>query len=147
MSGCVTIEKVDEELSQYRREPNFDGIYYLQRDLDEEVAIVESKAPNPPSNWRDSSKNGWARVELIVDKNGKPTQIQTIKATDSSTALAAERCLNQWVFNPGIKEGEKVQSLISVDLDFATRMNRLRKLKQEEFRDPHKGPPAIVPLY
>lgn len=147
LSGCITVERVNEESYKFRKSPNFEGTYYSQQDLDEKVAIIESKDPQLPTNVRDSSLNGWARVELIVDVNGKPTQIQTIRATNSSTALAAERCLSHWVFNPGIIEGKKVQSLISVDLDFDTRMNRLRKLKREEFRDPHKGPPAMVPLY
>ena len=72
---------------------------------------------------------------MIIDEEGNPTQIQSTRATDLLVAKAAERCLENWSFTPGEKGGKKVKSHLLVELDFSSRMNRLRKLNNGEYKD------------
>jgi len=140
-SGCVTIQKTSEKRCRFRSKTEFEGSYYMSDTLDEGVKILTSITPSLSSNWRDLSTLGWANVELLVDEEGKPSQIQVSKATDLLVAQAAVRCISKWTFSPGLKGGNPVKSLFNIELDFSSRMNRLKAMNRVK----HKDTPTFTP--
>ena len=134
-SGCVTVEEVVENGSGYTKPSVFDGQYYQPNELDELATVNEATEPSLSRIEIEKKGEGWARIELIVDEEGNPTQIQSTKASDVFFARKAEKCVSNWTFKPGKINGKDVKSYLALDLDFSSRFAKLRKIGKGEYKD------------
>jgi TonB family protein len=86
---------------------------------------IKRVPPKYPVSEARAGKEGWVRVDFVVDQKGKVTDAVVL---DSSGVKGFERealrAVRRWQYEPALVEGEAVQQCYKVQLDFALRKQR-----------------------
>jgi protein TonB len=85
-----------------------DRIFSLS-DLDQEPRVIFQRTPNYPPELRRSKRQGKVIVVFLVDTRGRVINPRVEKSTDPAFERAALDAIKQWRFEPGTRNGEKVQ--------------------------------------
>ncbi|MFP3942909.1 MAG: energy transducer TonB [Alphaproteobacteria bacterium] len=77
---------------------------------------------SPPA-WpkRQRRREGSVKLEYVVGTDGRPKDIEVVKATARAFAEEAVRALKKWRFCPAFKDGAPVEADAKLTLDFAHR--------------------------
>lgn len=74
--------------------------------------------PKYPESARQAKYQGTSVLWLIVDRDGKPTNIQVVRPLGFGTDDAAVRAVEKWRFKPAMKGTEPVPVQINVEVNF-----------------------------
>ena len=114
-TGAGTKEKSD---GAPKSKGGVDGVFTL-KEVDNIPKALKSARPVYPEYAKNMRIEGFVKVRFIVDKNGNTTCHKIVKATPSKVfENAALKAVEQWKFQPALKDGEKVQVAMVVKLNF-----------------------------
>lgn len=82
--------------------------------------VKNAVQPAYPAELRNKDVVGGAIFELIVDANGKLTQLKTLRASHPEFEKAARESLEKWEFSPAQKDGQPVESRSRIAIVFET---------------------------
>ncbi|GGD58079.1 TonB family protein [Lacimicrobium alkaliphilum] len=86
---------------------------------------IERDPPKYPRSEARAGKEGWVRVDFVVDKQGEVVDAVVL---DSSGVAGFERealrAVRRWQYEPALVDGEPVQQCYKVQLDFALHKQR-----------------------
>ena len=116
VTGDFSINIV-EQLTGVGGSEELDKIFSLG-ELDQRPRAVFQRAPVYPSNMRRSGRAGTVYVLFIVDEQGRVKQPKVSDSTDAAFEQAALDAVKQWRFEPGTRQGEKVQFKIRIPITF-----------------------------
>ena len=94
-----------------------DRIFSLQ-ELDQRPRPIFRRKPVYPANKRRSGATGTVEIIFIVDEQGRVVQPKVHGSTDPVFEQAALDAVRQWRFEPGTRQGEKVQFKMKVPITF-----------------------------
>ncbi len=80
--------------------------------------VVYRAVARYPEAQRRVGVAGEARVRFTVQTNGHPGKVNAVDATVPDFGVAAEACVQQWRFIPGIKDGKAMSTLVELVLTF-----------------------------
>lgn len=82
--------------------------------------LRQAVQPAYPVDLRDANVAGGAILEVIVDAEGKPASVKTLRASHPEFEKAAEESVKQWQFAPAEKDGKPVPSRVRLAMVFET---------------------------
>lgn len=94
------------------------GTLFKLSDLDRVPQAIAQPAPNYPPNLREGLDEGTVVVSFIVDADGRVRDPRVLSSTAAEFEQAALKGVMRWKFNPGMKGGRKVATLMEVPLKF-----------------------------
>lgn len=87
--------------------------------------LIEREPPKYPRSEARAGKEGWVRLDLVVDKQG---EVLDAVVLDSSGVEGFERealrAVRRWQYEPALVDGEPVQQCYKVQLDFTLKQQR-----------------------
>lgn len=75
-------------------------------------------APVFPAELRAAGVSGEATVSFVIDSQGNVQNAHVVKSSHKEFEAPALEALAQWKFDPGIKAGRNVHTLMQVPLVF-----------------------------
>jgi TonB family protein len=88
-------------------------------ELDEELEVKNSPAPDYPDEAREKGHEGAVIVEAVVDVDGT---VESAEVTQSSgyreLDKAAKDAAKQWVFSEPVKDGQPVRTVVVITFKF-----------------------------
>jgi protein TonB len=94
-----------------------DQIFSLA-DLDQRPRVLFQRMPTYPPELRKRNRQGTVYVVFRVDTRGKVVGPKVDRSTDPAFDRAALEAVRQWKFEPGTRNGEKVQFKMRVPITF-----------------------------
>jgi periplasmic protein TonB len=80
--------------------------------------VIYQTDPEFSEEARKAKYQGTCLLDLVVDTNGRPTQIRVISALGMGLDEKAMESVRNWKFEPGQKDGHPVPVEIAVEVDF-----------------------------
>lgn len=93
------------------------GVYKVGGEISAPTAI-SAPDPNYTEEARRAKKQGTCELWLIVDSSGHPRDIRVIHGLGFGLDAKAVEAVQQWRFQPALKDGRPVDVQISVQVDF-----------------------------
>src|SRR5262245_31827146 len=87
-------------------------------DLDQRPQPIAQSAPMYPAELRRRRVEGTVSVVFLVDTEGRVTNPTVEKSTDPAFERAALEAVRRWRFEPGTRQGHKVQFKMRVPITF-----------------------------
>lgn len=87
-------------------------------ELDKRPRAVFQRQPTYPRELTRSKRKGTVYVVFLVDTQGRVVNPRVQKSTDPAFETAALEAVRQWKFEPGTRNGKKVQSKVRVPITF-----------------------------
>ena len=87
-------------------------------ELDQRPRVLFQRMPNFPPELRRGNRQGTVYVVFLVDTDGRVISPKVDKATDPAFERSALEAVSQWRFEPGTRNGEKVQFKMRVPITF-----------------------------
>ena len=98
---------------------NEDDIVYDESSVSEKAVVSLRVEPvYPISAYRNKIYNGYVISNLTVDKNGNVKKIDLIEFSKGGFDNAGKVALKKWKYKPALLNGEAVNSIIAVRLDW-----------------------------
>lgn len=97
---------------------------FNEADLDQPPVAKGQADPDYPYEMGRAGISGWTIVEFVVNAQGDVQNIRPIKSTHRNFEAAACKAILKWKFKPGIKNGQPVNTRISLKFDFNLKGNR-----------------------
>jgi protein TonB len=94
-----------------------DEIFSLA-DLDQRPRVIFQRAPTFPQDLRKAGRRGTVYVTFMVDREGRVQSPKVKKSTDPAFDRYALEAVKQWKFEPGTRNGEKVQFKMGIPITF-----------------------------
>jgi protein TonB len=94
-----------------------DQIFSLA-ELDQRPRVLFQRMPTYPPELRRKNRQGTVYVIFLVDRQGRVQNPKVQKSTDPAFETAAVEAVRQWKFEPGTRNGEKVQFKMRVPITF-----------------------------
>ncbi len=91
---------------------------FSMAELDQRPRVVMQAMPRYPAELRKKSLEGTVYVIFLVDRTGRVVQPKVEKSTNPAFEPAAIEAVRQWRFEPGTRNGEKVQFKMRVPITF-----------------------------
>lgn len=114
--GCSTAANI--ELTPVKHAPSFTGEYADLTELDSIPTLIESGAVEYPGRLKAQQISGSAIIGFVLNKEGRPTQIQCVDASDEMFGTAAILSVENSRYNTPTKEGKAVSCVIFIPFDF-----------------------------
>lgn len=80
--------------------------------------LVRQAHPEYPADLQAAGVQGVVRLRAIISKDGTVLHAQVINTVDSRLAQLALDAVNQWVYQPTLLNGEPVEVITTIDIDF-----------------------------
>jgi protein TonB len=96
---------------------DLDRIFSLA-ELDQRPRVLFQRVPHYPAELRRKNRQGTVYVVFLVDTDGRVIGPKVDKATDPAFERSALEAVSQWKFEPGTRNGEKVQFKMRVPITF-----------------------------
>ncbi len=76
--------------------------------------------PQPiyPAKYVAAGSKGYAVIAFVIDRQGRTTDLQAVRATNAAFAEAAKTAVSQWVFLPAKKNGHPVACNVTQLIEF-----------------------------
>ena len=75
--------------------------------------------PTYPPQALANKESGDVVLRVLVDRDGRPRTIEVERSSDSTLLDgAAVEAVEQWVFNPGVRDGKPVEGWVLVPISF-----------------------------
>ena len=74
--------------------------------------------PVYPADLKRAGVSGRATVSCVVDAKGNVNSVRPVDSTDTRFEAAALNAVGKWKFQPGVRDGEAVPSLVVVPFTF-----------------------------
>ena len=87
-------------------------------DLDQRPQPIAQSSPMYPAELRRRRVEGTVSVVFLVDTEGRVTNPSVEKSTDPAFERAALEAVRRWRFEPGTRQGRKVQFKMRVPITF-----------------------------
>ena len=81
-------------------------------------AIISKVEPSFTEEARRAKKSGTCVLKLIVDATGHPQNIQVVRPLGFGLDQKAIEAVQQWRFQPGVKDGKPVSVEIGLEVEF-----------------------------
>jgi protein TonB len=94
-----------------------DRIFSLA-DLDQRPRVLFQRMPTYPPEMRKRKRQGTVYIVFRVDTRGRVLQPTVDRSSDPAFDRAALEAVKQWKFEPGTRNGEKVQFKMRVPITF-----------------------------
>jgi len=93
------------------------GVYRPGGGVTNPVPILHPE-PQYSEEARKAKWQGAVMLSLVVDENGRPTQIRVIRPLGLGLDEKAIEAVSQWTFKPGMKDGKPVKVLAQIEVTF-----------------------------
>jgi len=80
--------------------------------------IIHKVEPEYTAEARGARVQGTVVVEVVINQEGRPTEITVVSPAGYGLDESAEAAIQQWVFLPGRKNGRPVPVLATVEVNF-----------------------------
>jgi TonB family protein len=90
------------------------------KDLDRKPTPTFLKAPSYPAEMRAAGIAGTVVVSMVIDSTGKVQDVRAVESTHHAFEAAAVAAVSEWQFDPGLHNGQKVNTRVSQMLQFQT---------------------------
>lgn len=94
-----------------------DEIFSLA-DLDQRPRVLFQRPPKYPQEMLRARREGTVYVTFVVDHGGRVTNPKVKNSTDRRFEAPALEAVRQWKFEPGRRNGEKVQFKMGIPITF-----------------------------
>lgn len=94
-----------------------DRIFSLT-ELDQKPRVIFQRQPSYPQELRKRKRRGTVYVVFLVSTEGRVLQPKVEKSTDPAFERPALEAVRQWRFEPGTRNGEKVQFKLRIPITF-----------------------------
>ena len=91
---------------------------YSLSDLDVIPVATYQVEPVYPADLKRAGVSGRATVSCVVDAKGNVNSVRPVDSTDTRFEAAALNAVGKWKFQPGVRDGEAVPSLVVVPFTF-----------------------------
>ncbi len=88
--------------------------------LDRKPAAIVRRSPAYPAGLRAANISGSVVVSFIIDTEGKVQDARAVQSTHYAFEEAAVAAIREWQFDPGLKDGHSVNTLVTQKLEFKT---------------------------
>lgn len=107
-----------KERSMIALEKNHPEKILSAKKLDTPIKPVSRRAPIFPSAMRECFDNGEAKIEVLIDTDGKVRLPRIVEATDPAFGYAAIQAVADWRFEPPVAGGKAVVVRVQVPFSF-----------------------------
>jgi protein TonB len=114
--GDFTVDLVNQ-LTDSEGGEDLDQIFSLS-DLDQRPRVIFQRMPEFPSELKRAGRQGTVYVTFTVDVRGRVLNPQVEKSTDPAFERPALEAVRQWKFEPGTRNGQKVQFKLKIPITF-----------------------------
>jgi periplasmic protein TonB len=96
------------------------GVYRAGQDVSAPT-IVRQVAPNYTADAMRKEIHGIVRLDCVVRTDGSVGDVRVVRSLDRVYGLDDEAidAAKQWTFEPGLKDGEAVPVMVTIDMTFA----------------------------
>jgi TonB family protein len=113
---CSVITKIPIVLTC---EENEKDLWQLQI-VDKPPKYLKRTQPKIPSEMKGNFRQGYVQLALIVDEEGRPSDIKIISLTHEGFAETAIEAVKKWTFQPAYYQGKPVKCSVSFRVFFGT---------------------------
>jgi protein TonB len=114
--GDFTV-KLFEQIATEGEGEDIDRIFSLA-ELDQRPRVIFQRMPSYPQELRRSRRNGTVYIVFLVNQQGRVVNAKVEKSSDPAFEQPALEAVRQWKFEPGTRNGEKVQFKMRVPITF-----------------------------
>jgi TonB family protein len=83
------------------------------------VSVIHSEPPKTPVSARTSGATADAVIACIVERDGRTSEVQIVRATDEKFGAAARQAVMHWRYAPPMKNGQPVRVAIEISVTSA----------------------------
>jgi TonB family protein len=80
--------------------------------------VVHQVSPKPDSGSRGFRISGAVLIGLVVSSHGLPVNVHVVHSIDKEIDQSAVEAVQEWRFEPGLKDGKPVAVRITVEIRF-----------------------------
>jgi TonB family protein len=84
-------------------------------------SILHQEDPEYDEQDRQAKVSGIVLLEIIIDPEGKPKDIQLVSGLTPGLEASALKAVRGWIFRPATKNGQPVAVLSNVEVNFQLR--------------------------
>jgi TonB family protein len=85
----------------------------------QQAKLLKQVPPEYPAAARQAGTSGAVRLSVIITKEGKVRDIRVMNSAGMGLDVAAMEAVKQWVYQPTLLNGEPVEVVTTVDVNFA----------------------------
>jgi protein TonB len=115
--GDFTVQLVNQLTSGGGEGDDLDQIFSLA-DLDQRPRVIFQRVPSYPPELRRANRQGTVYVTFTVDVRGRVVNPKVEQSTDPAFERPALEAVRQWRFEPGTRNGQKVQFKMRIPITF-----------------------------
>lgn len=86
-------------------------------------SIVEKVQPVYPEQCQQSGIEGRVIVECLITSQGQVVGATAVKAPSPELGDAAVAAVNQWKFQPAMRDGQPAEAVVRIPVEFRLEMN------------------------
>ena len=98
-------------------EENEEDLWQLQ-EIDQPPKVIQRAQPKFPPDLRREFRQGYAVVSLIIDEEGRPSDMKIKSMTHQGFGEAAIESVKKWKFRPAYYQGKPVKCRASTRIYF-----------------------------
>ena len=87
--------------------------------VDQPPKVLKKSLPKFPSELKQKFRQGFAEVSLIIDEEGRPSDVKIRSLTHQGFGEAAIESVKKWEFAPAYYQGKPVKCRASTRLIFS----------------------------
>jgi TonB family protein len=106
--------------SRSPHEVSFTGDYVDGRKNLPEIAVsvIHREPPRVPASIKKTGLAAYAVIACIIERNGRTTEVQVVRATDDEFGAAARKAVTHWRYAPPLQNGRPVRVAIEIPVTF-----------------------------
>ncbi len=108
--------------SEYVERQNYDAELELRGTKSRQPRVIHYVDPKYPQGLLLQDFTGQVTVIMIIDETGNPTRIQIEDSPHPALTESAIEAVEQWKFDPAIKDGKPASSKVRIPLSFDIRL-------------------------
>jgi protein TonB len=86
----------------------------------QQAKLVKQVPPVYPEAARQAGTSGIVRLGVVITKEGRVRDIRVMTGPGRDLDAAAMQAVSQWVYQPTLLNGEPVEVVTTVDVNFAS---------------------------
>jgi TonB family protein len=91
---------------------------YAPQDLDVIPVATYQPQPSYPADLKRAGIAGKTTVSFVVDARGNVRNVRPVESSDRRFEAAAIAAVSKWKFQPGVRDGEAVPTLVVIPINF-----------------------------
>jgi TonB family protein len=118
------------------------------KSVQQKPQVIAETKPSYTAEAMRKKISGSVEMTTVIGVDGRPSDIKIVRSLDSGLDKNAVAALDKWRFKPAMKDGKPVRMLVTIEMSFTLRDDRVYDKTSASVKGPvvlKHTPPAYTP--